>query len=105
MLGRSARARVLAARGRHEAAERIARDAVGRSEETDDLNMRGDTLLDLGEVLSAAGERDGAVSAVEQALELYEVKGNSAGAEAARRRLSKLGASGYIEDRSRRWIR
>ena len=92
VLGRSARARILAARGRYEEAERIARDAVGRSEETDDLNMRGDTLLDLGEVLSAAGNRDGAVSAVEHALELFEVKGNAAAMEAARSRLSELGA-------------
>jgi tetratricopeptide (TPR) repeat protein len=92
VLGRSARARILAARGRYEEAERIARDAVRRSEATDDLNMRGDTLLDLGEVLSVAGEPDGALSAVEQALELYEVKGNSAAVDAARRRLSELGA-------------
>jgi class 3 adenylate cyclase/tetratricopeptide (TPR) repeat protein len=92
VLGRSARARILAARGRYEEAERIARDAVRRSEETDDLNMRGDTLIDLGEVLFAAGERDGFVSAIEHALELYEAKGNSAAVQAARRRLSELGA-------------
>jgi hypothetical protein len=54
--------------------------------------MRGDTLVDLGEVLSAAGERTGAVSTVEHALELYEVKGNSAAVDAARRRLSELEA-------------
>jgi ATP/maltotriose-dependent transcriptional regulator MalT len=92
VLGQSARARILAAQGRHEEAERIARDAVGRSEETDDLNMRGDTLLDLCRVLSDAGERDGAVSAVEQALKLYEAKGNSAAVAAARRWLGELGA-------------
>jgi tetratricopeptide (TPR) repeat protein len=92
VLGHSARARILAARGRHEEAERVARDAVGRAEETDDLNMRGDTLLDLGRVLSEAGERDGAVVAVEQALSLYQAKGNSAAVAAARRRLGELGA-------------
>jgi tetratricopeptide (TPR) repeat protein len=92
VLGQSARARILAAQGRHEEAERIARKAVGRAEETDDLNMRGDTLLDLGQVLSEAGERDGAVFAVEQALGLYEAKGNSAAAAAARRWLGELGA-------------
>jgi len=53
--------------------------------------MRGDTLLDLGRVLSEAGEHDGAVSAVEQALSLYEAKGNSAAVAAARRRLRELG--------------
>jgi class 3 adenylate cyclase/predicted ATPase len=92
VLGQSARARILAAQGRHEEAERVARDAVERAEETDDLNMRGDALLDLGRVLSEAGDRDGAVFAFEQALNLYESKGNSAAVAAARRRLGKLGA-------------
>jgi predicted ATPase/class 3 adenylate cyclase len=92
VLGQSARARILAAQGRHEEAERIARDAVGHAEETDDLNMRGDTLRHLGRVLSEAGERDGAVFAVEQALRLYEAKGNSAAVAAARRWLGELGA-------------
>jgi len=78
--------------GRHEEAERIARDAVGNAEETDDLNMRGDTLPDLGRVLSEAGERDDAVFAVEQALGLYDAKGNSAAVAGARRWLGELGA-------------
>ena len=73
--------------------ERVARDAVGRAEETDDLNMRADALLDLGRVLSEAGDRDGAVFAVEQALSLYEAKGNSAAVAAARRRLGEIGGS------------
>jgi class 3 adenylate cyclase/tetratricopeptide (TPR) repeat protein len=92
VLGQSARARILAAQGRHEEAERIARAALARAEETDDLNMRGDTLLDLGRVLSEAGERDGAMFAVEQALTLYEAKGNSVALATARRRLGELGA-------------
>jgi tetratricopeptide (TPR) repeat protein len=92
VLGQSARARILAAQGRYDEAERIARDAVGRAEETDDLNMRGDTLLDLGRVLSEAGEREGALSAAEQALRLYEAKGNAAAVAATRRWLGELGA-------------
>jgi class 3 adenylate cyclase/tetratricopeptide (TPR) repeat protein len=92
VLGQSARARILAAQGRHEEAERVARDAVGRAEETDDLNMRADAVLDLGRVLSEAGDRDGAVFAVEQALSLYEAKGNSAAVAAAHRRLGEIGA-------------
>jgi len=92
VLGQSARARILAAQGRHEEAERVARHAVGRAEETDDLNMRGDALLDLGRVLSEAGDRDGAVFAVEQSLSLYQAKGNSAAVAAARRRLGEFGA-------------
>ena len=54
--------------------------------------MRGDALLDLGRVLSEAGDRDGAVFAVEQALSLFEAKGNSAAVAAARRRLGEFGA-------------
>jgi tetratricopeptide (TPR) repeat protein len=92
VLGQSARARILAAQGRHEEAEHVARDAVGRAEETDDLNMRADAVLDLGRVLSEAGDRDGSVFAVEQALSLYEAKGNSAAVAAARRWLGEIGA-------------
>jgi hypothetical protein len=55
VLGQSARARSFASLGRHEEAERIARDAVAHAEETDGLNIRGDTLRDLGRVLSEAG--------------------------------------------------
>jgi tetratricopeptide (TPR) repeat protein len=90
VLGRSARARVLAARGSFDEAQRLARDAVERSEATDDLNMRGDTLVDLGEVLDAAGDREGAVAALDSALRLYEEKRNAAAVEVTRRRRSAL---------------
>ena len=90
VLGRSARARVLAARGKADEAERLARDAIERSEATDDLNMRADTLVDLGEVLDAAGDREGAVAALDSALRLYEEKGNAAAVEVTRRRRSAL---------------
>ncbi len=90
VLGRSARARVLAARGRTEEAEPVAREAVELSEATDDLNMRGDTLVDLGEVLAAAGDREGAKAAFASALDLYEQKGNAAAVEVTRRRRAAL---------------
>ncbi len=90
VIGRSAQARVLASRGQVDEAERVARDAVERSEATDDLNMRADTLVDLGEVLDAAGDREGAVSAFDSALGLYEEKGNAAAVEVTRRRWSAL---------------
>jgi tetratricopeptide (TPR) repeat protein len=91
-MSRSARARILAARGAYEVAERLGRDAVALSDETDDLNMRGDTLVDLGEILSAAGDRDGAAEALGSALGLYEAKGNRAAARATRRRLAAMHA-------------
>jgi tetratricopeptide (TPR) repeat protein len=92
VMSRSARARILAARGAYEVAERLGRDAVALSDETDDLNMRGDTLVDLGEILSAAGDRDGAAEALGSALALYEAKGNRAAARATRRRLAAMHA-------------
>jgi tetratricopeptide (TPR) repeat protein len=87
VLGRSARARIESVRGRAEEAERLARDAVSLSETTDDLNMRGDTLVDLATVLLTAGDRDGATEAFEAALTLYGSKGNVAAVAATRRRL------------------
>jgi tetratricopeptide (TPR) repeat protein len=90
VLGRSARARIQAGRGLYDEAKKLARDAVALSESTDDLNMRGDTLAYLGDVLSAAGERQDASAALESALELYGSKGNTVAAATARRRLTDL---------------
>ena len=89
VLGRSARARILGARGRTEEAESLARDAVARSASTDDLNMRGDTLVDLGVILRTGGDRDGAATALRAALTLFEEKGNASAVEATRRRLAE----------------
>ena len=90
VLGRAARARVLGSRGLGEEAERLARDAVALSEETDDLNMRGDTYVNLAEVLATAGDRGGAGTALASALELYLAKGNVAAAANTRERLAVL---------------
>jgi Flp pilus assembly protein TadD len=82
------RATMLARRGELEEAERLGREAVNWSQRTDFLNWRGDVLLDLAEVLRAAGKPDEARTAVEQALALYEQKGNVVSANAARRLLA-----------------
>jgi class 3 adenylate cyclase/tetratricopeptide (TPR) repeat protein len=89
VLWRSARARVLASRGAAQAVS-LAYEAVTLADETDDLNMRADTLLDLGEVLRADGRDGDAADAFAQALELYEVKGNVVSAQDARRRLASV---------------
>jgi class 3 adenylate cyclase/tetratricopeptide (TPR) repeat protein len=81
------RATMLAKRGELEEAERLAREAVNWSQRTDFLNWRGDVLLDLAEVLRAAAKPDEAGAAVEQALAVYEQKGNVVSANAARRLL------------------
>ena len=43
----------------------IAREAAMLAENTDAINLHGDTLMDLAEVASMAGERDDANSAIE----------------------------------------
>ena len=43
---------------------------------TDHLNTRADRLVDLAEILALAGQAESATRAREEALELYEQKGN-----------------------------
>jgi tetratricopeptide (TPR) repeat protein len=90
MLWRQVRAKVLARRGGHAEAERLARDAVAMGDETESLNRQGDANADLAEVLLLCGERDEAVAALETAVERYERKGNLVSAQRARARLAEL---------------
>jgi tetratricopeptide (TPR) repeat protein len=69
-----ARARALAAVGRLDEAERLARDAVEQARTTDFLVMLGDALCDLAAVLLADGRVDEARGALEEALQAYEQK-------------------------------
>jgi class 3 adenylate cyclase/tetratricopeptide (TPR) repeat protein len=96
VMDRSARARIQAGRGLYDEAAKLARDAVSLSEATDDLNMRGDTLADLSDVLSAAGESGEASTALGSALKLYEAKGNAVAAARTRRRLTDLSPRGAV---------
>jgi len=84
------RAKLLAGRGDHDAAELLARQAVAIAEQTDWLNTHGDALIDLAEVYTLAGQPKLAAEAAERALSLYERKGNLVSAEHARTALSKL---------------
>jgi tetratricopeptide (TPR) repeat protein len=93
VMWRSARARIFAARGLLEDAETLARDAVARADETDDVNMRAETLVAFAEVLSAAGRGADATEALAGARLLFEGKGNVAGADAIARRLASLDAA------------
>ena len=83
LMWRSIRARIHARRGAFGVAEELAREAVRRADATDDLNRRAEAYRDLGEVLRLA-EDPRAAEAYEKALELYELKGNLAGARRAR---------------------
>jgi tetratricopeptide (TPR) repeat protein len=84
ILWRATRAQVLARRLEHRAAAELAREAVGFAAESDFLDAHGDALRDLAEVHRIAGRADDARSALEQALQLYEQKGNVVSAGKAR---------------------
>jgi len=90
MLWRRVRAKVLARRGGHTEAERLAREAVAMGEDTESLNGQGDANADLAEVLLLADKPDEASAALEQAIERYERKGNLVLAQRARARLAEL---------------
>ena len=83
ILVRAGRGRVAASRGDHAGAEVLCREAVALAETTDDLNMRGDVLLDLAHVLAAAGDAGSAGAAAAQAQALFGAKGNVVQAAAA----------------------
>jgi tetratricopeptide (TPR) repeat protein len=93
MLWRQVRAKVLARRGQHAEAERLAREAVAIGEETDMLDAQGNAYADLAEVLQLAGQADEAAAALEQALERYERKGNIVSTQRARTRLAEIRAA------------
>jgi predicted ATPase/DNA-binding SARP family transcriptional activator len=73
---RGVQAKVLAARGDLEEAERLAREGVARVEGSEFLQISGDAHADLGRVLASAGKMDEARGAFTHALDLYERKGN-----------------------------
>ena len=83
-------ARVLASDGRDGEAETLAREAVEIADRTDGLNMQGDALCDLAEVMAAAGRTEEAAEALEQALHRYESKKNLAMLAQVRPRLEAL---------------
>jgi class 3 adenylate cyclase/tetratricopeptide (TPR) repeat protein len=74
---RVTRARVLARRGNHEEAERIGSEALALAEVTDDLFIRGRALTDLAEVRRLGETVDGSVPLLEEALRLFEAKGDT----------------------------
>ena len=90
VLWRTSRARVLADRGEAVRAESLARTAVARAEQTDCLELRGDALVHLAEVLGKANRTDEAVEALQRAILLYDEKGTAISAARARARLEQL---------------
>jgi tetratricopeptide (TPR) repeat protein len=89
---RMARARILARRGEHEHARRLADEAAAIGDATDYILDRGDIWMQVSEVRSLGGDLRGAEEAARTALELYEVKGDVVSAERARAARAELGA-------------
>jgi tetratricopeptide (TPR) repeat protein len=89
-LWRAVRAKAFARQGRVVEAERLAREAVALAEDTDEINFRADALMSLAEVLAVAERPSEAVHPIEEALRLYEQKGNVVSAGKARSFLSEL---------------
>ncbi|MET0770399.1 MAG: AAA family ATPase, partial [Solirubrobacteraceae bacterium] len=81
---RGVRAKLLAADGEFAAAEALAEEAVTLIAASDLLNDHGDVLLARAEVLRLAGRDADAGRIREQAVELYERKGNLVSAARAR---------------------
>jgi class 3 adenylate cyclase/tetratricopeptide (TPR) repeat protein len=88
-LWRQVKAKVVARRGEHAEAERLAREALAIAEETDQLNYVAEAYADLGEVLALAGRADEAAAAFAEALARYERKENLVMAERTRARLAE----------------
>jgi class 3 adenylate cyclase/tetratricopeptide (TPR) repeat protein len=81
---RRVRAKLLARRGDFEEAEHLGREAVAIASGTDYLNVRALAAAALGEVLRLAGRPTESAAAVQEAIGLYEQKGNVAAAEKLR---------------------
>jgi tetratricopeptide (TPR) repeat protein len=93
-LWRQVAALVIAHRGDHADAERLAREAVAYVRATDSPNVQAGALSDLGEVLAAAGRHEEAAAAFREALALYERKGIVPLARRTRERLATLHPAG-----------
>jgi len=87
---RRVQALVLAHRGEHAEADRLAREAVAGVEESDSLTHQGDAWYDLAEVLASAGREEDAAAALAEALDRYERKQNIPLARQVRERLATL---------------
>jgi hypothetical protein len=92
VLWRGVLARVLARRGERKEAEECVRAAEALVAETDFLELRASTLLAMSEVVGGApGAR-----LAEDALRLYEAKGNVVAADAVAARLAAGLAAGPL---------
>jgi class 3 adenylate cyclase len=96
MLWRQVRAKLLARAGRHADAERLAGEAVARGAQTDMPNWHASALRDLAEVYVLADRNQDAVARLDEALTLYERKGNIVAAAATRKTITSLLQAGEL---------
>ncbi len=87
---RMGRAMLLARRGNGDEAEALAREAVVLAFETEFVDLRGDALRALAEVLGLDGRTGEAAEAMRRALALWEAKGSVAFAERTRTLIAAL---------------
>ena len=90
---RAGRAKLLARRGDLVEAEALAREAVAIAAQTEYIDLRGDSLLALGEVLQLAERQEEAAEVMRSALALWDAKGNVAYAGRTRSLLGELDAA------------
>jgi DNA-binding SARP family transcriptional activator/predicted ATPase len=81
---RSIAALLAARKGDRAVAERLSREALEIVETTDAVNHHAKVLLDLAEVLRPAERESEASNRVKEAVDLYELKGNTVAAARAR---------------------
>jgi len=73
---RRVRSKILALQGHLAEGLRMATEASDLARRTDYLDLRGMACLDLAEVLWRSGQGDRAIPALQEALEMFELKGN-----------------------------
>jgi class 3 adenylate cyclase/tetratricopeptide (TPR) repeat protein len=86
------RARLLARRGEFAEAVSLAREALALAEETDDPESQAWERVELAEILVPAGQPAEAEPLLEAAIELFEAKGHTFGAQEAQQTLAELRA-------------
>jgi predicted ATPase/class 3 adenylate cyclase len=99
---RRVRASLLARRGELDEAQRLARDAMAIADPTDYLELRAQVKTDLADVLDLAHRPEEAASTREEALRLFEQKGNVVAVASLRNRLGALDAGYLATERPRR---
>jgi class 3 adenylate cyclase/tetratricopeptide (TPR) repeat protein len=87
---RCIQAKLLAGRGRTEEAETLAREGVRLIRTTDQPAIQADGLMSLAVVLGLAGKSDEAASSLEEAIALFEQKGDIVSAARARAALGAV---------------